>query len=279
VELVRRSHTMTEIVRQARARGRRVGFVPTMGALHDGHMALVRAARERTDQCVVSIFVNPTQFAPTEDLTRYPRDLVRDADLCIAAGVDHVFVPPLEEMYPPGAPTWVEVEGPSARLEGASRPGHFRGVATVVLKLLQVVQPHVTLLGQKDAQQAWIVRRMVEDLRVDTEIVVVPTARDTDGLALSSRNVYLSTDERTAARAIPRALDAAREARRSPAATVDSIVDAARGVLEAEPGLRVDYVEIVDADSFETATSLDGPRILLVAGWSGPTRLIDNAEL
>jgi pantoate--beta-alanine ligase len=279
MELMRRSPAMTEIARQARARGRRIGLVPTMGALHDGHLALVRAARERTDLCVVSIFVNPTQFGPHEDFASYPRDLVKDADVCIGAGVDHVFAPPLEDLYPPGARTWVEVEGPSSRLEGASRPGHFRGVATVVLKLLHVIQPHVAVFGQKDAQQAWIVRRMVEDLRVDAEIVTVPTVRDADGLALSSRHAYLSADERAAARAIPRALAAAGEARGAPGATVDSVAAAAHSVLAAEPGIRVDYVEIVDADTFEPATSLDGPRILVVAAHAGRTRLIDNAAL
>jgi len=270
---------MTEIARQARARGRRIGLVPTMGALHDGHLALVRAARERTDLCVVSIFVNPTQFGPREDFESYPRDLVKDADACIGAGVDHVFAPALEDLYPPGARTWVEVEGPSSRLEGVSRPGHFRGVTTIVLKLLHIVQPHVAVFGQKDAQQAWIVHRMVEDLRVDAEIVTVPTVRDADGLALSSRNAYLSPDERDAARAIPRALDAAREARGAPAATVDSVAAAAHSALAAESGIRVDYVEIVDTDTFEPATSLDGPRLLLVAAHSGRTRLIDNTLL
>jgi len=270
---------MTEIARKARTRGRRIGLVPTMGALHEGHLALVRAARERVDLCVVSIFVNPTQFGPQEDLAQYPRDLVRDSDLCITAGVDYVFAPPAEDLYPPGPPTWVEVEGPSSRFEGASRPGHFRGVATVVLKLLHVVQPHVAVFGRKDAQQAWIVRRMVQDLHVDTEIVVAPTVRDRDGVALSSRNAYLSSQERAAAGAIPRALEAARAARESSAATVDSVVQAACSVLEADGGLRIDYLELVEAESFERATTLDGERLLLVAVFCGRTRLLDNQAL
>ena len=279
MELVRRAHAMTEIARQARARNRRIGLVPTMGALHAGHLALVRAARERVDTCVVSIFVNPTQFGPGEDLARYPRDLVQDADLCIGAGVDYVFAPAGEDLYPGGPPTWVEVEGVSSQLEGASRPGHFRGVLTVVLKLLHVVRPHVAVFGQKDAQQLWIVRRMVEDLLVDTEIVAVPTVRDPDGLALSSRNAYLSPDERAAAVGIPRALEAARDARRSQAATVASVVGAARETLEEERRLRVDYLELVDSASFEPATTLDGERLLVVAAFCGATRLLDNLVL
>jgi pantoate--beta-alanine ligase len=279
VELVRRSHAMTEIARQMRARGRRIGLVPTMGALHAGHVALVRSVRERTDVTVVSIFVNPTQFGAHEDLARYPRDLVQDADRCVDAGVDYVFAPEAEDVYPPGPPTWIEVEGPSSRLEGASRPGHFRGVATVVLKLLHLVRPHVAVFGQKDAQQLWIVRRMVQDLHVDTEIVAVPTVRDPDGLALSSRNVYLSSDERRAALAIPRALEAARDARRGASATVEAIVGAAREVLGDEPGIRVDYLELVDPASFEPASTLDGERLLLVAAFCGATRLLDNQVL
>jgi len=279
MDLVRRVSAMAEIARQARVRGRRIGLVPTLGALHDGHLALVGAVRERTDLVVVSIFVNPTQFGPEEDFAAYPRNLARDTDLCIAAGVDCVFAPPADDLYPQGPPTWVEVEGPSARLEGASRPGHFRGVTTVVLKLLHVVRPHVAAFGQKDAQQAWIARRMIHDLLLDVEVVVTPTLRDTDGLALSSRNAYLSVTERVAACAIPRALDAAREARTSPEATAESVVAAARAVLGAEGTLRVDYVELVDAGSFERATSLDGERLLLVAVWSGRTRLLDNVTL
>jgi pantoate--beta-alanine ligase len=227
----------------------------------------------------VSVFVNPMQFGPHEDFDAYPRDLPRDVDRCVAAGVDYVFAPPTGDLYPPGPRTWVEVEGPSARLEGATRPGHFRGVATVVLKLLHVVTPDVAVFGQKDAQQAWIVRRMVDDLCLSVEIRIVPTVRDDDGLALSSRNAYLSAAERAAARAIPRALAAARDAHREPGATPESVVASARAVLEAEAGLEVDYVALVDPASFETATSLDGERLLVVAARCGRTRLLDNATL
>ncbi len=270
---------MREIARQARAAGRRIGLVPTMGSLHEGHMSLVRRVREISDVVVVSIFVNPTQFGPAEDFERYPRDLAPDADLCIAHGVDYVFVPERHEVYPAGACTWVEVEGLSTRLEGRSRPGHFRGVATVVLKLFEVVAPHVAAFGQKDAQQAIIVRRMARDLLLDTEILVCSTVRDPDGVALSSRHVYLSAEERAAARAIPRALAAAESALAAGERDPAKIAEAAREVLQAEPLLRVDYVEVVDAGEMLAVESIEGEALLVVAAYAGATRLIDNAVL
>lgn len=277
MDIVRRVLAMREISVPARSRGLRIGFVPTMGFLHEGHLTLIRRMRQQTDMVVVSVFVNPTQFGPGEDLARYPRDLPRDADLCIAEKVDYLFVPDADDIYPAGACTFVEVQGLSTRLEGASRPGHFRGVTTVVLKLLEAVRPHVAAFGQKDAQQAIIVERMARDLLLDVEIVVLPTVRDEDGVALSSRNVYLSPDERLAAAAIPRCLEAAQEAIRGGERDPGRIVEASRAVLEAEPLLRVDYVELVDTAHLQPAVAVEGALLLAVAVFAGKTRLIDNA--
>jgi len=273
-----------EIVRtvaamRAAVAGRRVGFVPTMGYLHEGHLSLVREARARADVVVVSIFVNPTQFGPNEDLARYPRDLERDVAMLSKEGVDLVFAPEANEIYPAGARTFVEVEGLSDRLEGASRPGHFRGVATVVTKLFEIVRPEVAVFGQKDAQQALVIRRMVRDLIIDVEVVVAPTKRDEDGVALSSRNVYLSADERRAAGAIPRALAAARRALAQGERDPERIVAAARAVLDAEPLLRLDYLALVDAETLDRLERARGEMLLAVAVFAGKTRLIDNEVL
>jgi pantoate--beta-alanine ligase len=276
MEIVRRVHSMKEIARQARAKGRRIGLVPTMGYLHDGHLSLVRRVKEMSDLVVVSIFVNPTQFGPGEDFASYPRNLARDTDLCVAEGVDFVFSPDADEMYSADACTWVDVEGLSSRLEGASRPGHFRGVATVVLKLFNAVQPHVAAFGQKDAQQAVIIQRMGRDLLLDTEILVLPIVRDEDGVALSSRNVRLAAAERRAAQAIPRALKAAEKAIESGEREPAKVVEIARGVLDAEPLLRVDYVELVDTTTLKPVASLEGEMLLAVAVFAGSVRLIDN---
>jgi pantoate--beta-alanine ligase len=243
-----------------------VGLVPTMGALHGGHEALVRRARAECDVVVLSIFVNPAQFGPGEDLDRYPRDEAADIRTAEAWGVDHVFVPALEEMYPEEYQTWVDLERLSEGLEGAARPGHFRGVATVCLKLFNIVRPQRAYFGQKDAQQAALVERMALDLDLEVEIRLVPTARDEDGLALSSRNAYLSTGEREAARALPRALAAGAAAHRrggDPAAV-------ARQALAEEPRLEPDYVEVA---------RLNGRVYLLAAARAGSTRLIDNVVL
>ena len=273
-----------EIVRtvaamRAAVAGRRVGFVPTMGYLHEGHLSLVREARARADVVVVSIFVNPTQFGPNEDLARYPRDLERDVAMLSKEGVDLVFAPEANEIYPAGARTFVEVEGLSDRLEGASRPGHFRGAATVVTKLFEIVRPEVAVFGQKDAQQALVIRRMVRDLMIDVEVVVAPTKRDEDGVALSSRNVYLSADERRAAGAIPRALAAARRALAQGERDPERIVAAARAVLDAEPLLRLDYLALVDAETLDPLERARGEMLLAVAVFAGKTRLIDNEVL
>jgi pantoate--beta-alanine ligase len=239
----------------------------------------VRRARELSDLTVVSIFVNPTQFGPGEDLESYPRDLPADVDLCIREGVDVVFAPEPSDMYPDGACTFVDVFELSSRLEGESRPGHFRGVATVVLKLLNAVHPHVVVFGQKDAQQVIVVRRMIEDLMLDVEMVVLPTVRDSDGVALSSRNVRLSPEERKAARAIPKALDAAEAAVAAGERDAAKVARAASAVLEQDALLRVDYVALVDTDRLEPLTRVEGEALLAVAVYAGAVRLIDNVIL
>ena len=268
-----------EEVRNARPAGKCIGFVPTMGFLHEGHLRLVRRVRPLTDLTVVSIFVNPTQFGPGEDFARYPRDLARDADLLASEGVDVLFAPEVEEIYPAGSGTTVEVVGLSEPLEGASRPGHFRGVATVVTKLFAAVSPHIAAFGQKDAQQTLVVRRLVRDLLLDVEILVVPTARDEDGVALSSRNVYLSPEERRAARAIPRALEAARAAVEAGELEGAEIVRAARAPIESEPLLRIDYVSLVDTERLQPVERVGGEMLLAIAVFAGSTRLIDNIPL
>jgi len=279
MEIVRRVHAMREVSRQARAKGQKIGFVPTMGCLHDGHLSLVRRVKEVCDVVVVSIFVNPTQFGPKEDFERYPRDLPRDTDLCIAEGVDYVFAPEAEDIYPRGACTFVETEGLCTVLEGESRPGHFRGVATVVLKLLTVVRPHIAAFGQKDAQQAVVIQRMTKDLLLDVEVLVLPTVRDEDGVALSSRNAYLSDEQRLAARAIPRALQAAEERVAAGEWSAEGILGAAREVLEAEPRVLIDYIALVDTILLTPLDEVDGDALLLLAARIGETRLIDNTTL
>jgi pantoate--beta-alanine ligase len=231
------------------------------------------------DIVVVSIFVNPTQFGPEEDYDKYPRDLTRDADLCIAENVDYLFTPDAAALYPPGPRTYVEVSDLSHVLEGASRPGHFRGVTTIVLKLFEIVQPHMAAFGRKDAQQCVVIQRMVDDLMLDVEIVVLPIVRDEHGLALSSRNKYLSHEELAAARAIPAALDAARKVVAEGQTGSIEVVAAAMDVLAAEELLRIDYVELVDRESLEPAATVDREVLLLIAAYCGETRLIDNTLL
>lgn len=250
---------------EERAAGRRIGLVPTMGALHAGHHALLARARDECDVVVMSLFVNPTQFDAADDLARYPRDEAADLAAAEAAGVDVVFAPSAAELYPEGFDTWVEPGALATTLEGAARPGHFRGVATVCTKLFTIVQPAVAYFGQKDAQQLAVIRRVVRDLDLPLEIVAVPTVRDPDGLAVSSRNVFLSPPERATALALPRALQAGAAAH---AAGADPVA-AARAILDAEPGLRVDYVAVAD---FDVPTLVAAVRV-------GSTRLIDNVVL
>jgi len=253
--------------------------VPTMGALHEGHLSLIRRVNEQSDIVVVSIFVNPTQFGPDEDLAEYPRDLIRDTDLCIREGVDYLFTPEVDEVYPAGPQTYVEIPDLANRLEGVSRPGHFRGVTTVVMKLFSIVGPHVAAFGQKDAQQLALVRRMIEDLWLRIDLITGATVRDDRGLALSSRNRYLSEGEYEAALAIPHALEAARVADDGGRGTPDGVKAAARSVLEAEPKIEIDYVEFVQPRTFESVEKAGEGGLVLIAVRCGKTRLIDNALL
>jgi pantoate--beta-alanine ligase len=267
---------MKQVSRQARAAGRVVGLVPTMGALHEGHLSLVRAAQTECSPVVVSLFVNPKQFGPDEDLDRYPRRLDSDRAKLERHGVDSLFAPSMGEIYPPGFATYVVVDGLGERLEGRSRPGHFRGVTTVVLKLFEIVQPARAYFGRKDAQQASIIRRMASDLNLDTQIIICPIVREADGLALSSRNAYLRGEERAAATALYRALVAARERIESGQRLAAPLLEEMRRALSSEPRVAVDYAELVDADTFESVSSVRGTCLVALAAFVGSTRLIDN---
>ena len=266
-------------VRAAKTGGKQIGFVPTMGALHDGHASLVRRARAETGFVVVSIFVNPTQFGPQEDLAKYPRSLERDLQLCQQEGVDLVFCPEATTVYPVGFSTYVEVEGLSARMEGACRPGHFRGVATVVLKLLNIVAPHVAYFGQKDAQQARVIQQMAHDLDIPVAIRICPTIREPDGLALSSRNRYLSREDRAQALALSRSLEAARQLIVAGERDGNLVRQKMQSVLESAPGVAVDYAELVDPNCFEPVRQLRGSVLAVVAARVGAARLIDNLPI
>ena len=279
METVHTIQWMKELAKNALVNERLLGLVPTMGALHEGHFSLVRAAKHKCSPVVVSIFVNPKQFGPTEDLKKYPRTFEADREALASLGVDILFAPTSEEMYPAGFSTSVSVKGLSDRWEGRARPGHFDGVATVVLKLFEIVQPRVAFFGRKDAQQARIIRQMVTDLNLSTEIELCPIVREPDGLALSSRNVYLSPEDRRAAAAISRALAACKECISSGERDVARLLATIRGKLESEPRLTVDYAEIVDADSFEPVRMIRGNCYVLIAVMVGGTRLIDNAYI
>ncbi|MBI4462266.1 MAG: pantoate--beta-alanine ligase [Acidobacteria bacterium] len=256
--------------------GQRIGFVPTMGALHEGHLSLVRRAKQETQVTVVSIFVNPTQFGPQEDYQQYPRDFDRDTRLLREAGVDILFAPPVEEIYPPDFQTYVTVERVSAPLEGESRPGHFRGVTTVVAKLLQMVAPQRAYFGRKDAQQCAVVRQLVRDLNLPVEIVVCPIVREPDGLAMSSRNAYLNPEERAAACILYQSLCHARDLIRAGERTSERLLDAMRQLIAREPRARIDYVEVVDPEPFTPKPRVEGRALIALAVWIGGTRLIDN---
>jgi pantoate--beta-alanine ligase len=278
VEAIHTVEWMKQVARLARAEGRLAGLVPTMGALHAGHLSLIEAARRDASPVVVSIFVNPKQFGPGEDYKKYPRDLESDRRKLEEAGVDYLFAPSVEDIYPAGFRTYVNVEGLSDRLEGKTRLGHFRGVATVVLKLLEIVVPRFAYFGRKDAQQARIIRQMAADLALDSEIVVCPIVREPDGLALSSRNQYLSPAERKAATVLYRALSGARRAIEEGERDAMKIVALMRRELAEEPLASPDYVEIVDADSFEPVVRLTRSCLVLLAARFGATRLIDNMQ-
>lgn len=270
---------MREHARDVRRGGRRLGFVPTMGALHAGHLALVADARTRADAVVLSVFVNPLQFGPGEDFARYPRDLPRDSGLAERAGVDVLWAPAPDAMYPEPPRVTVQPGPAGERLEGAVRPGHFAGVLTVVAKLLHAVEPDVAIFGRKDFQQAALIRRMVRDLGFPVEIVVAPTVREPDGLAMSSRNAYLDAGARAAAAALSRALATAVEAFRAGERGGTALSGRARRVLEAEPGVAIDYVACVAPDTVEPVEAVDGTSVLALAARVGGTRLIDNVVL
>jgi pantoate--beta-alanine ligase len=281
MEIINRRQRMSSVARKIRReQDRTIGLVPTMGALHEGHLSLVREARRMCDIVVVSVFVNPTQFAPGEDFEKYPRDLTKDTALLTDYNVDYIFAPTADEIYAKGFATYVNVEGLSEQLEGGSRPGHFRGVATIVTILLNTVRPDFAFFGQKDAQQALIIRRLVKDLAFDTEIALLPTVREDSGLAISSRNLYLNADEQQAAavihQALMRAKTAYKEGERSPG-RLEILV---RSTIELEPRARVDYVNVVDAETLEHLDKLDDrPILIAVAAYIGKTRLIDNTIL
>ena len=277
---VRTRAELRDALAALRAAGHTIGFVPTMGWLHAGHLSLVDLARARASACVMSVFVNPLQFAPTEDFAAYPRDLERDAELAARQGVDLLFAPDVETMYPTGEPLVRVAPGPLAeRLDGAFRPGHFDGVLTVVMKLFHMVAPDVAIFGRKDLQQAALIRRMVADLDLPVEIVVAPSVRADDGLALSSRNAYLSAPERQQALALYRALRAAGDAFRTGERGGGSILRAARSVLDAEPGVQVQYLELVDPDTLAPVLEATPGAVLAAAAFVGRTRLIDNIVL
>jgi pantoate--beta-alanine ligase len=267
---------MKEQARQARAESRVIGLVPTMGALHAGHLSLIERARRECSPVIASIFVNPKQFGPNEDFTKYPRTFESDSEKLERAGVDALFAPEAAEIYPAGFATYVNVDGLSERLEGRSRPGHFRGVTTVVMKLLQIVQPNFAYFGRKDAQQSRLIQQMARDLNLDTEIVICPPVREPDGLALSSRNVYLNAEERQAATVLHRALNAVRNEIASGVRDALQLQAVLQRMLGTERLARVDYAEIVDAETFEPVLRVSKACYVVLAVFIGKTRLIDN---
>jgi pantoate--beta-alanine ligase len=269
---------MRAACRAARAGGKRLGFVPTMGALHEGHLSLVRAARA-CDTVAASIFVNPTQFGPNEDLAKYPRRFERDREMLEKEGVKLLFAPSVEEMYPEGAVTWVTVEGLSGKLDGRSRPGHFRGVTTVVAKLFHIVEPDAAFFGQKDAAQLAIIRRMVRDLNFPVEIIACPIVREADGLAMSSRNAYLDPQQRQQALVLHRALRRVKESWDTGERVAGKLLVAGREEFFAEKSVRLDYFEVVDADGLDRVENAANGALVAVAAFVGPTRLIDNILL
>jgi pantoate--beta-alanine ligase len=281
MEIINRRQRMSSVARKIRReQDKTIGLVPTMGALHEGHLSLVREARRMCDVVVVSVFVNPTQFGPGEDYERYPRDLTNDTALLTDYNVDYIFAPTAEEIYPKGFATYVNVEGLSGQLEGGSRPGHFRGVATIVTILLNTVRPDFAFFGQKDAQQALIIRRLVRDLAFDAEIVILPTVREDSGLAISSRNLYLNPEEQASAAIIHQALNRAKTAYKEGERSASRLEILVRSTIELEPRARVDYVQVVDADSLEHLERVDErPVLIAVAAYIGKTRLIDNVIL
>jgi pantoate--beta-alanine ligase len=276
---MRTAKTIAEVHAARRNMEGSVGFVPTMGALHNGHLALVNKAREENDHVIASIFVNPTQFGPNEDLASYPRDTERDLQLLRDAGTDLTFLPAAGEVYPPGCDTWVEVGGVTARLEGASRPGHFRGVATVVTKLFNIIKPDRAYFGEKDAQQLLTIRKMAADLNMDIEIIAAATVREPDGLAMSSRNAYLDPEERRSALVLWKSLQSAERIWVSGERDAEKIRTAMREMIAAEPRAQIDYISVADAATLAEMDMIDRPALVSLAVRIGATRLIDNLTL
>jgi pantoate--beta-alanine ligase len=276
MEVIQRIQQMKEVSRKARSEGKVIGFVPTMGFLHEGHLSLVREARKMADIVVVSIFVNPAQFGPSEDFEKYPRDVTRDAELLASEKADYMFLPKVEEMYPANFSTYVKVRDLSAKMCGVSRPVHFEGVTTVVLKLFHIVDPHFAYFGQKDAQQLIIIRRMVADLNLDVEIVRLPIVREADGLATSSRNAYLSEEERKAATVLYRALQYAKQVIEKGERKSKTIIKEMREIIEKEPLAQIDYISITDMVELKELKTLKGKALIALAANFGTTRLIDN---
>ena len=274
--VIRSVKRMATFARRLQQQGKCVGVVPTMGALHEGHLSLIRAAASHNDVVIVTVFVNPLQFGPGEDFKRYPRQLARDVRLARAAGADFIFAPVATQLYPPSFQTEIEVGVLAQRWEGQSRPGHFRGVATVVTILFHLTRPSNAYVGQKDYQQAVVIRRLVEDLRLPVRIHVLPTVREPDGVAMSSRNTYLSVAERAAAHVLSQALDLARRRIRAGERHAEPLIDAMRHLISEAPSARIDYVAIVDAKTLQSQWRLRGRVAILLAVWMGRTRLIDN---
>ncbi len=273
------AETISEMKDIRRGLPQPVGFVPTMGYLHAGHLSLVQRARGENKSVIVSIFVNPTQFGPNEDYASYPRDTEQDLKMLEAEQTDVVFMPQAGEMYPPDASSWIEVEGITGRLEGASRPGHFRGVTTIVAKLFNITEPDRAYFGQKDAQQALVIRRMVKDLNMNLEVVICPTMREQDGLAMSSRNVYLGPEERESAIVLWEALNAAKTAWENDEKNAENIRQIMRSLIEQAPGSLIDYVSVADTETLTEIDTIDGPVLISLAVRIGNTRLIDNIVL
>jgi pantoate--beta-alanine ligase len=270
---------VTNVSKEAHRAGKRVGFVPTMGALHAGHLSLVRTARTQSDVVIASVFVNPKQFGPNEDFSKYPRNVEKDSAMLAAEKTDYLFLPSVEEMYPAGATSWVTVEGLSEKLDGRSRPGHFNGVTTVVAKLFNIVQPDFAFFGQKDAAQVAVVSKMVRDLNFDVRIVVCPIVRESDGLAMSSRNAYLNPEQRKQALVLYRSLMRVQTLADRGEGSSDRLKIAGEQVMSEESAVKLDYFEIVNRDTLDPVSDISGGALVAVAAHVGSTRLIDNIVL
>jgi pantoate--beta-alanine ligase len=279
MRIITKAKEMHDAVREEKSLGKSIGFVPTMGFLHEGHLSLVRESVQEADVTVVSIYVNPAQFGPKEDLEEYPRDINRDTEILEAEGVDYIFSPDNEEIYPEGYKTYVEVHDLQDTLCGRSRPGHFRGVCTVVLKLFNIVKPDFAYFGQKDAQQAIILKRMVQDLNLEVELEVLPIVREEDGLALSSRNIYLDQEERKAARVLSQSLEEAREMVKNGEQDSGKVISRMKEMITQEPRTKIDYVRIVDLENLNPVAKIENEVLAALAVFIGKVRLIDNTIL